>query len=124
MLLALAIVAVKLGVVKTETFPASSSRFVQVNVRTPNGTSVAVTNGVVAKGRRRAACAIRASTDVSASVGSAFGGGGSRVVTNQASLAVALKPGDRRLGRGRFRHGVEPPARRHLARPAGRRRRG
>jgi HAE1 family hydrophobic/amphiphilic exporter-1 len=91
-LLALALVAVKLGVVKTETFPASSSRFAQVNVRTPNGTSVAVTNDV----SKKVEDAIRRDprvADVSASVGSAFGGGGTRVVTNQASLAVALKPG-------------------------------
>ena len=91
-LLGLAIVAVKAGVVKTETFPASSSRFVQVNVRTPNGTSVAVTNGV----SQQVEDALRRDprvADVSASVGSSFGGGGSsRVVTNQASLAVALKP--------------------------------
>ena len=91
-LLALALIAVKLGVVKTETFPASSSRYVQVNVRTPNGTSVAVTNGV----SQQVENALRRDdrvADVSASVGSAFTGGGTRVVTNQASLAVALKPG-------------------------------
>ena len=91
-LLALALIAVKAGVVKTETFPASSSRYVQVNVRTPNGTSVAVTNDV----SKQVEDALRNDprvADVSASVGSAFGGGGTRVVTNQASLAVALKPG-------------------------------
>ena len=91
-LLALALIAVKVGVVKTETFPASSSRYVQVNVRTPNGTSVAVTNGV----SQKVEDALREDprvADVSASVGSAFTGGGTRVVTNQASLAVALKPG-------------------------------
>ncbi|HEV2740357.1 MAG TPA: efflux RND transporter permease subunit [Candidatus Elarobacter sp.] len=91
-LLALALVAVKLGVVKTETFPASSSRFLQVNVRTPNGTSVAVTNGVSQKVEDALARDPRVA-DVSASVGSSFGGGSSRVVTNQASLSVALKPG-------------------------------
>jgi len=91
-LLGLSIVAVKLGVVKTETFPASSSRFVQVNVRTPNGTSVAVTNGV-AQQVEAALMRDPRVADVSASVGSSFGGGGSsRVVTNQASMAVALKP--------------------------------
>jgi HAE1 family hydrophobic/amphiphilic exporter-1 len=90
-LLALAIVAVKVGVVKTETFPASSSRFVRINVRTPNGTSVAVTNQV----SQKVEDALRSDprvADVSVSVGSAFGGGGTRLVTNQASLAVALKP--------------------------------
>jgi hydrophobic/amphiphilic exporter-1 (mainly G- bacteria), HAE1 family len=91
-LLALALVAVKLGVVKTETFPASSSRFVQVNIRTPNGTSVAVTNSVSQKVEDALRNDPRVA-DVSSSVGSAFGGGSTRVVTNQASLAVALKPG-------------------------------
>jgi hydrophobic/amphiphilic exporter-1 (mainly G- bacteria), HAE1 family len=91
-LLALAIVAVKLGVVKTETFPASSSRFVSVNIRTPNGTSVAVTNDVSLKVEDALRNDPRVA-DVSSSVGSAFGGGTTRVVTNQASLNVALKPG-------------------------------
>ncbi len=91
-LLVLAVVAVKAGVVKTETFPASSSRFVQVNIRTPNGTSVAITNGV----SQKVEDALRSDprvADVSVSVGSAFTGAGTRVITNQASMAVALKPG-------------------------------
>jgi HAE1 family hydrophobic/amphiphilic exporter-1 len=91
-LLVFAVVAVKAGVVKTETFPASSSRFVQVNVRTPNGTAVANTNEV----SKKVEDALRSDPRVdavSATVGSAFGGGSSRIVTNQASLAVALKPG-------------------------------
>ncbi len=92
LLLGLAVVAVKVGVVKTEVFPASSSRFVRLNLRTPNGTSVAVTNQVaiaVENALRRDPRVV----DVADSVGSAFGGGGSRVVTNQASMAVALRPG-------------------------------
>jgi hydrophobic/amphiphilic exporter-1 (mainly G- bacteria), HAE1 family len=91
-LLGLSLVAVKAGVVKTETFPASSSRFVQVNVRTPNGTAVANTNDV----SKKVEDALRSDprvADVSSTVGSAFGGGSTRIVTNQASLAVALKPG-------------------------------
>ncbi|MEA2665150.1 MAG: hypothetical protein QOI11_2094 [Candidatus Eremiobacteraeota bacterium] len=92
LLLGLAVVAVKVGVVKTEVFPASSSRFVRLNLRTPNGTSVAVTNQValaVEDALRRDPRVV----GVADSVGSSFGGGGSRVVTNQASMAVALKPG-------------------------------
>jgi HAE1 family hydrophobic/amphiphilic exporter-1 len=91
-LLALALIAVKIGVVKTETFPASSSRFVQINVRTPNGTAVAVTNNV-AKVVEDALLHDPRVADVSVTVGSAFTGAGSRVVTNQASMAVALKSG-------------------------------
>jgi len=91
-LLLLAVVAVKAGVVKTETFPASSSRFVQVNIRTPNGTSVAITNGVSQKVEKALLIDPRVA-DVSATVGSAFTGAGTRVITNQASMAVALQPG-------------------------------
>jgi HAE1 family hydrophobic/amphiphilic exporter-1 len=91
-LLGLSLVAVKAGVVKTETFPASSSRFVQVNVRTPNGTAVANTNDV-AKTVEDAMRSDPRVADVSSTVGSAFGGGSTRIVTNQASLSVALKPG-------------------------------
>ncbi len=90
-LLVLAGVAVKAGVVKTETFPASSSRFVRLNLRTPNGTSVAVTNqvaGLVEQALRQDERVV----DVSDSVGSGFGGGSSRIITNQASMAIALKP--------------------------------
>ena len=90
-LLVFALGAVKLGVVKTETFPASSSHFVRVNIRTPNGTSVAQTNNVSQK-VEDALLADPRVQDVSVSVGSAFGGGGVRVVTNQASMSVALKP--------------------------------
>jgi hydrophobic/amphiphilic exporter-1 (mainly G- bacteria), HAE1 family len=91
-LLVLAGIAVKAGVVKTETFPASSSRFVRLNLRTPNGTSVAVTNQVallVEQALRQDERVVA----VSDSVGSGFGGGSSRAITNQASMAVALKPG-------------------------------
>jgi hydrophobic/amphiphilic exporter-1 (mainly G- bacteria), HAE1 family len=91
-LLVLAVVAVKAGVVKTETFPASSSRFVQINIRTPNGTAVANTDEV----SQKVEAALRDDKrvqDVSATVGSAFGGGSTRIVTNQASLSVALNAG-------------------------------
>jgi HAE1 family hydrophobic/amphiphilic exporter-1 len=91
-LLVLCGLAVKLGVVKTETFPASSSRFVRLNIRTPNGTSVAVTNDLAVKVEQALATDPRV-VDVSDSVGSGFGGGSSRVITNQASLAIALRPG-------------------------------
>ncbi len=92
LLLIAAGIAVKAGVVKTETFPASSSRFVRMNLRTPNGTSVAVTNAVAIQVEKALARDPRV-VDVSDSVGAGFGGGTSRQITNQASLAIALKPG-------------------------------
>jgi HAE1 family hydrophobic/amphiphilic exporter-1 len=90
-LLVLAGTAVKLGVVKTETFPASSSRFVRINLRTPNGTSLAVTNQVAQLVEQALKQDPRV-IDVSDSVGTAFGGGSTRQITNQASLAVSLRP--------------------------------
>ena len=104
-LLALALIAVKVGVVKTETFPASSSRFVSVNVRTPNGTAVAVTNSV-ARTVEDALLHDPRVADVSVTVGSAFTGAGSRVVTNQASMAVALKSGINGTAADDFVNGV------------------
>jgi HAE1 family hydrophobic/amphiphilic exporter-1 len=90
-LLALALGALAAGAVKTETFPASSSRFVRLNLRTSNGTSLAVTNHLA----QLVESAIKQDprvVDVAATVGSAFGGGSSRQITNQASMAVALRP--------------------------------
>jgi hydrophobic/amphiphilic exporter-1 (mainly G- bacteria), HAE1 family len=91
LLLLLAGTAVKLGVVKTETFPASSSRFIRINLRTPNGTSLAVTNHVAQLVENALKQDPRV-VDVSDSVGTAFGGGSTRQITNQASMAVALRP--------------------------------
>ncbi|MBV8489909.1 MAG: efflux RND transporter permease subunit, partial [Candidatus Eremiobacteraeota bacterium] len=91
-LLVLAVVAVKAGVVKTETFPASSSRFVRLNVRTPNGTSLAVTNHVAQLVEQAVKQDPRV-VSVADTVGSAFGGGSTRQITNQASMAIALQPG-------------------------------
>jgi hydrophobic/amphiphilic exporter-1 (mainly G- bacteria), HAE1 family len=89
--LGLSFAAVKLGVVKTETFPASSSRFIRVDLRTPNGTSVAETNrvAIVVENALRHDDRV---TNVADSVGSSFNGSTTRIVTNQASLAVALRP--------------------------------
>ncbi|MDB5039931.1 MAG: multidrug efflux transporter, partial [Candidatus Eremiobacteraeota bacterium] len=89
--LGLSFAAVKMGVVKTETFPASSSRFIRIDLRTPNGTSVAETNrvAVVVENALRHDDRV---TNVADSVGSSFNGGTSRIVTNQASLAVSLRP--------------------------------
>ncbi|MDB5095091.1 MAG: putative nodulation protein [Candidatus Eremiobacteraeota bacterium] len=89
--LGLSFTAVKLGVVKTETFPASSSRFIRIDLRTPNGTSVAETNrvAVVVENALRHDDRV---INVADSVGSSFNGGTTRIVTNQASLAISLRP--------------------------------
>jgi len=89
-LLVLAIVALRTGAVQTEVFPAADSRFARFDLRTPNGTSVAQTNGL----SRRVEAALERDPrvqSVGASVGAA-GYGTQRPVTNQISLAVTLQP--------------------------------
>ncbi|MBC5810199.1 MAG: efflux RND transporter permease subunit [Candidatus Eremiobacteraeota bacterium] len=90
-LLALTFALVKLGVVQTEVFPASDSRYARFDVRLPNGTALERTNHVstlVEAAFRRDPRVVA----VGATVGSAFGGGTSRQITNQMSLSVILRP--------------------------------
>jgi HAE1 family hydrophobic/amphiphilic exporter-1 len=91
--LALALVALKFGAVATETFPSSDSRFIRVNVRTPNGTSLAKTNEVaqlVEGAFQRDPRVI----DVGVTVGTGGGGQGQRQITNQVNFAVMLRAED------------------------------
>jgi HAE1 family hydrophobic/amphiphilic exporter-1 len=90
-LLILTMLSLRLGIVQTEVFPASDSRYARFDVRLPNGTGLDKTNAL----SKQVEAAFR--TDprvvaVGATVGSAFGGGTSRPVTNQTSLSVILKP--------------------------------
>ncbi len=88
-LLALTLAGVRFGLVKTEVFPASDSRYARFDLRAPNGTSLAVTNAL----SRKVEAAIRLDprvVNVGASVGSSFGGAG-RQISNQSSLAVTLR---------------------------------
>ncbi|MGH7660972.1 MAG: efflux RND transporter permease subunit [Vulcanimicrobiaceae bacterium] len=91
-LLAITLIALKLGAVQTEIFPPSDSRFVQFGLQTPNGTALDVTNRVsrvvenaLVKDPRVAA--------VGATVGEVGAGSNTRSISNRATLAVALKPG-------------------------------
>jgi HAE1 family hydrophobic/amphiphilic exporter-1 len=90
LLLAGAILALRLGVVQTEVFPASDSRFVRFDLRAPNGTAVAETD------RISHAIAIALSSDPRVrTVGETVGQGGfgtQRSVTNRAQIAVTLAP--------------------------------
>ncbi|GAC1412062.1 MAG: efflux RND transporter permease subunit [Candidatus Velthaea sp.] len=85
------VVAVKAGIVATETFPASDSRYARFDLRTPNGTSLAVTNQV-SQLVEQAFRDDKRVVNVGATAGSGFGGGGSRAITNQSSLSVTLQP--------------------------------
>lgn len=91
LLLGLAVAAVKVGLVQTEMFPAADSRFARFDLRLPNGSSLAKTNELGAliekellKDRRVVA--------VGDTVGSGFTGSGSRLVANQLTLSVELRP--------------------------------
>ncbi|MBC5799227.1 MAG: efflux RND transporter permease subunit [Candidatus Eremiobacteraeota bacterium] len=89
-LFVLAFIALRTGAVQTEVFPAADSRFARFDLRTPNGTSVARSNGV----SRLVEAALERDPrvqEVAASVGAA-GYGTQRPVTNQISLAVTLRP--------------------------------
>jgi len=92
LLLVVSITLVKFGIVKTEIFPASDSRYTRFDVRLPNGSSLASTNRIASlveaafRGDPRV-------VGVGVTVGSAFGGGGARQITNQAQFSVILKEG-------------------------------
>ncbi len=85
------LLALKMGAVSTELFPASNSRFVRFNLRMPNGTALNVMNGVAQDIEHRIERDPRV-VDVGAQVGSQ-GYLTSTAVSNVANLAVTLKPG-------------------------------
>jgi len=81
---------VKLGVIPTETFPPSNSRYVRFFLRTPNGTALAITNAEVRKIENEMLRDPRVQN-----VGIIVGTEGlfnALPVTNQATLSVTLKP--------------------------------
>ena len=90
-LFAVAVAALQFGIVSTEIFPASDSRFLSFDVQTPNGEALALTNAVSIKIEN----ALRRDPRVVA-VGATVGQTGFssvRTVTNRASILVTLKPG-------------------------------
>ena len=115
LLLVVSVGLVKFGIVKTEIFPASDSRYTRFDVRLPNGSALASTNRIA----RLVEAAFRQDPrviGVGVTVGSAFGGGGARQITNQAQFSVILREGiegskatafvnewQRRLGGGQTR---------------------
>jgi len=80
---------VKLGLIPTETFPPSNSRYVRFFLRTPNGTALAITNAEVQKIEKAMLRDPRVQN-----VGIIVGTQGlfnALPVTNQATLSVTLK---------------------------------
>jgi HAE1 family hydrophobic/amphiphilic exporter-1 len=91
-LLAITILALRLGVVPTEIFPPSDSRFVQFDLQAPNGTALDVMNNI----SRTVEDAFRRDPrveEVGAVVGQTGNGNNTRSITNRASIQVTLKPG-------------------------------
>jgi hydrophobic/amphiphilic exporter-1 (mainly G- bacteria), HAE1 family len=119
--LVIAVSMLKLGLVPTEVFPQTNSRFVRFDVKTPVGTAVAVTNEVC-KRIEEAVSHDPLVVDIGTSVGTGTGvGGGARQVTNQAMISVTLKDGTSSQAAGQFvqrwqarlgggRPGQAPPA--------------
>jgi HAE1 family hydrophobic/amphiphilic exporter-1 len=89
-LFVIAVVALELGVVPSEIFPASDSRFVQFDLQAPNGTALNIMNEI----SRTIENAFRKDPRVVA-VGATIGqtGGNARAITNRASLQLTLQPG-------------------------------
>lgn len=84
------LLALRLGAVSTELFPASNSQYVRFGLRMPNGTALNIMNSVTQDVENR----MRRDPRVIA-VGSQIGAQGylvSTSVSNVASLAVTLKP--------------------------------
>jgi HAE1 family hydrophobic/amphiphilic exporter-1 len=93
--------AIKFGVVATELFPPTNSRFVSFTLRMPTGTALNIMDGVTKDVEKRFHNDARV-VDVAASVGSGGGGGGGQVQTNQAQIQLTLKPGTSSADAGRF----------------------
>ncbi|HLJ06434.1 MAG TPA: efflux RND transporter permease subunit, partial [Acetobacteraceae bacterium] len=91
-LLGITVLLLWLGVVPTEIFPPSDSRFVQFDLQAPNGTALAVTNSITATVERAFRSDPRVQT-VGSIVGQSGNGNNSRSITNRSTIQIALQPG-------------------------------
>jgi HAE1 family hydrophobic/amphiphilic exporter-1 len=92
LLIAITAAAMALGVVPTEIFPPSDTRFVQFGLQTPNGTALAITDHV----SRVVEDALRKDprvVAVGATIGEVGSGGTARSITNRATLQITLRRG-------------------------------
>lgn len=90
-LLAITLFVVYLGLVPSEVFPPSDSRFVQFDLQGPNGTAVSLMNHIT----QTVENAFRQDPRVEAVgsvVGQAGNGNNSRSLTNRSSIQIALQP--------------------------------
>jgi hydrophobic/amphiphilic exporter-1 (mainly G- bacteria), HAE1 family len=87
-----AVLALQFGIVSTEIFPPSDSRFASFDLQAPNGTALAITDGIA----RVVENALRKDprvVAVGATVGQGGNGNNARAITNRAGLQVTLQPG-------------------------------
>jgi HAE1 family hydrophobic/amphiphilic exporter-1 len=89
-ILALTLIALRLGLVQTEVFPASDSRYVRFEIRMPNGTALAVT-GAASRVVEDAMAHDPRVISVGAGVGTSNPGFG-RSITNEAQIQLTLRP--------------------------------
>ena len=89
-LFVLTVLALQLGVVSTEIFPASDSRFLQFDIQAPNGTALTITDHI-SRTIENAFLKDPRVVAVGATVGQS--GFNARPITNRASIQLALKPG-------------------------------
>jgi HAE1 family hydrophobic/amphiphilic exporter-1 len=94
------VLALRLGAVQTEMFPASNSRFVRFNLRMPTGTALNIMNRVTQDVENRLRKDPRV-IDVGAQVGSE-GYNNPTAVSNIANLAVTLQPNTTSAGAAQF----------------------
>ncbi|MDQ6826798.1 MAG: efflux RND transporter permease subunit, partial [Candidatus Eremiobacteraeota bacterium] len=95
------LLALRFGVVATEMFPQTNSRFASFTLRMPTGTALNVTNKVAREVEVRFRRDPRVS-DVGASVGQGGGLGGGQSMSNQAQVQVTLQPGTSSVDAGSF----------------------
>ncbi|HEY8296670.1 MAG TPA: efflux RND transporter permease subunit [Candidatus Baltobacteraceae bacterium] len=95
----LTLVALRTGIVATEMFPPTNSRFASFSLRMPTGTALDVTNNVTKDVEQRLLRDPRV-TDVGATVGS--GGGGAQSSTNRSQIQATLKEGTNSADAGKF----------------------
>jgi HAE1 family hydrophobic/amphiphilic exporter-1 len=100
-ILLVTLIALRLGAVATELFPASNSPFVRFNLRMPNGTALNVMDAVSKDVESRMRKDPRADV-VAAQVGGGGGGFGGGGGSNSANLSIALKPGTSSAQAGQF----------------------
>jgi HAE1 family hydrophobic/amphiphilic exporter-1 len=93
----LTLLALKFGVVATELFPATNSRFASFSLKMPTGTALSLTDAVTKDVENR----LRKDKRV-VNVGAAVGSNNGRAVTNQSQVQVTLQPGISSTDAGNF----------------------